>query len=108
MTAIQNHSHQYGCALYMRQTTHITYVKRQNHIEHMDDMLNSTMRKANVVRRHMIGAYVQNNAKNVRPRIKGKRHFDDILYIKIFMLASSNVKVKLNNCKRGRIYLNLP
>lgn len=92
MTAIQNHSHQYGCALYMRQTTHITYVKSQNHIEHMDDMLNSIMRKTNVIRRHEIGAYVQNDAKNVRPRTEGKRHLDNILHIRIFMLTSNNVK----------------
>jgi hypothetical protein len=80
--AIQNHQHQYGCALYVRQTTHTTYVRKQDHIHHMGDMLDSTMRKANVIPWRNTCAHVQDDAKNVWPWMEGKKHLDDILHIK--------------------------
>ncbi len=42
--AVQNPRHyQYGYALYVRQSTHTTYVRRQDRIKQMGDMLNSAM-----------------------------------------------------------------
>jgi hypothetical protein len=66
---------QYGCALYVRQCTETTYVKRQDRIEQIGDMLDFAMRQANVARRQ-----------------KGRRQLDGVLHIKFLLLASSNVK----------------
>jgi hypothetical protein len=49
--AVQNPRHcQYGCALYVRRSTQITYVKSQDRMEQMGDMLDFTMRRTNVTR----------------------------------------------------------
>lgn len=79
---IQNHWHQYGCTLYVEGTTHTTYVRRQDHIEHVGDMLNSTMCKASVVHWWEISARVQDDVKNVQPQTEWKRHLNGILLIK--------------------------
>ncbi|CAK9855462.1 unnamed protein product [Sphagnum jensenii] len=42
---------EYGCALYVRRSTQTTYVKRQDFMEQMGDMLDFAMRQANVARR---------------------------------------------------------
>ncbi len=50
----------------------------------MRDMLNSTMHKANMVRRREIGAHIWNDAQNVWPWMEGKRYLGNILHIKFF------------------------
>jgi len=55
----------YITTLYMQQTTHTTYVRRQNHIEHIGDMLDSMMSKANVIHRWKINACIWDDVKNV-------------------------------------------
>jgi hypothetical protein len=58
--------YQYGCALYVRRSTQTTYVKRQDRIEQIGDMLDSAMRQANVARRQ-----------------EGRRQLDGVLHIKL-------------------------
>lgn len=64
-------------------------MRRQDHIEHMGDMLNSTMFKANVVHQWEIGACIRDDAKNVQPWMEGKKHLNNILHIKF-----SHVNIK--------------
>jgi hypothetical protein len=46
--AVLNPAHcQYGCALYVKQSTQTSYVRRQDCIEHIGDMLDSAMCEAN-------------------------------------------------------------
>jgi uncharacterized protein YutD len=48
---ILNPAHcQYGCALYVRRSIQTTYVRRQDRIEQISDMLDSAMRQANAAR----------------------------------------------------------
>ncbi len=48
-TTVLNLGHcQYGCALYVQQSTQTTYVRRQDLMEQMDDILDSAMCQANV------------------------------------------------------------
>jgi len=83
--AILNLRHcQYGCALYVRRSTQMTYVRRQDRIEQMGDMLDSTMRQANVAHRREIIAPFLANSKNAPPRKEGRRQLDDVLHIKLF------------------------
>ncbi len=71
-TAVLNLGHcQYGCALYVRRSTQTTYVRRQDRIEQMGDMLDSAMREANVARRREISAPLPAHSKNAPPRREG-------------------------------------
>jgi hypothetical protein len=49
----------------------MTYVRRQDLMEQMGDMLGSAMCQANVARRHGIGARVLADQKNVPPQREG-------------------------------------
>jgi hypothetical protein len=65
MAVVQNPWHyQYGCAMYVRRSTQMIYVKRQDRLEQMGDMLDSAMCQANVARRREIGACVPVDQKN--------------------------------------------
>jgi hypothetical protein len=45
MAAVLNPRHyQYGCAMYVQRSTQTIYVKKQDRIEQMGDMLDSAMR----------------------------------------------------------------
>ncbi len=52
----------------MRRSTHTTYVKRQDRIEQIGDMLDSAMHQANVARRREITAPFLTDSKYVAPR----------------------------------------
>ncbi|CAK9278607.1 unnamed protein product [Sphagnum jensenii] len=59
-----------------------TYVKKQDRIEQMGDMLDSAMRQANVARRRKITAPLPGDSKNAPPRKEGRRQLDGVLHIK--------------------------
>jgi hypothetical protein len=75
---------QYGCALYVRRSTQTIYVRRQDRIEQMGDMLDSAMRQANVACRREIIAPLPTDSKNAPPRKEGRRQLDGVLHIKFF------------------------
>jgi len=56
---------QYGCALYVRRSIQTTYVRRQDHIEQIGDMLDSAMHQANVARRQKITAPLPADSKKL-------------------------------------------
>ncbi|CAK9253760.1 unnamed protein product [Sphagnum jensenii] len=81
--AVLNPAHcQYGCALYMRRSTQTTYVRRQDRIEQIGDMLDSAMREANVARRRKITAPLPIISENAPPRSEGRRPLGGVLRIK--------------------------
>jgi hypothetical protein len=81
---IQNPRHcQYGYTLYVQQSTQMTYVRRQDRMEWMGDMLDSAMCQANVARRREIGAHVLADQKNAPTQR------DDVLRIKF---SPTNIK----------------
>ncbi len=83
--AVLNPTHcQYGCALYVRRSTQTTYVRRQDRIEQIGDMLDSAMREANAARRQQITAPLPINSENALPRREGRRQLDGVLRIKFF------------------------
>jgi hypothetical protein len=81
--AVLNPAHcQYGCALYVRRSTQTTYVKRQDRIEQIGDMLDSAMREANVARRREITAPLPVIFENAPPRSEARRPLGGVLRIK--------------------------
>jgi hypothetical protein len=65
MAVVQNlQHHQYGCALYVQRTIHMTYVRKQHLVKHMGVMLDFMMRHANVRHRQKITARIPDDAKN--------------------------------------------
>ncbi len=75
--------------MYLQQSTKTNYVRRQDLMEHMSDMLDCAMCYVNVICRREISACVLNDAKNVSSRTKCEKHFDDILRIKF---SPANIK----------------
>ncbi|CAN5976312.1 unnamed protein product [Sphagnum jensenii] len=65
-----------------REDLKTTYVKKQDRIEQMGDMLDSAMRQANVARRRKITAPLPGDSKNAPPRKEGRRQLDGVLHIK--------------------------
>ncbi|CAM6008524.1 unnamed protein product [Sphagnum balticum] len=83
MAAVQNPRHrQYECALYVRCSTQTTYVRRQDFMGQMSDMLDSAMCRANVARRQEIAVPLPADSKNAPPQREGKRQLDGVLRIK--------------------------
>ncbi|CAK9276440.1 unnamed protein product [Sphagnum jensenii] len=83
MAIVLNLGHcQYGCALYVRQSTRTTYVRKQDRIKQMGDMLDFVMRQANVACRREITTPFPADSKNVSPQKEGRRQLNDVLHIK--------------------------
>ncbi len=70
--AVQNPRHcQYGYALYVQWSIQMTYVKKQDLMEQMGDMLDSAMRRTNVARQREISAPLPVEQKNAPPWKEG-------------------------------------
>ncbi len=66
----------------MEWSTHTIYVRKQDLVEHIGDMLDYARCQTNVACRWEIGAHILDDAKNAPPRTKGKKPLDGILRIK--------------------------
>jgi hypothetical protein len=72
IVAVQNPRHcQYGYALYVQWSIQMTYVKKQDLMEQMGDMLDSAMRRTNVARQREISAPLPVEQKNAPPWKEG-------------------------------------
>jgi hypothetical protein len=96
----------------MQWSTHTTYVKKQDFMEQMGDMLDFAMRQVNVAHRQEIGALISAYLKNAPPRREGKRRLDGVLRIKFSLVSIKQCEgggLNLaNNYRTVRIYLSLP